>query len=86
MKACHGKVNNSDYWRSRVNNKFDSVWNNNLGKAQHTVAMEHNMGYYDFGLKDAHAGDFRRHLKTHSGEKSNKCWIAEEVIKVEKTV
>ena len=48
-----GKVNNCDYKRQQVNDKFDSVWRNNLGKTQHTVAMEQNLENDYFGLKDA---------------------------------
>ena len=82
--------------RNKFNDKFDSVLSNNLGKAQHTMAMEQNLDNYDSGLKDVNvkipkknaeksnkcnqcdyassrAGHLRRHMKTHSGEKSNKC-------------
>jgi len=31
---CHGKLYT---YRPKVNNKFDSVWSNHLGKAQHTI-------------------------------------------------
>ena len=81
----------------KVNDKFDSVLNNLLGKAQHTMATK-QMEKYDFVLKGAHvkipkktsdnvksnkcnqcdyasshAFTLRTLLKTHSGEKSNKC-------------
>ena len=44
--------------------------------------MEQTLEYYDFGLKDANleienvssqTDNLRKHLKTHIGEKSNKC-------------
>ena len=73
MKVWHGKVNNSDYWRPKVNDKFDSVWNNILDKAQHTVAMEQNLENLDFGLKGANVKTLKKNLKMHSGGKPNKC-------------
>ena len=53
VKVSHGKVNNCDYWRPKVNDKFDSVLGNHLGKTQHRLAMEQDPENYDFGLKDA---------------------------------
>ena len=32
-----------NYWRPKVNTNFDSVWNNCLGKRQHTVAMKQTL-------------------------------------------
>ena len=55
----------------KVNDKFYSVSNNNLGKTQHTVAMEENLENYDFGLKDVN-GKIQQE-KTGSVIKSNKC-------------
>ena len=47
------KLYNCDYRRPKVNDKFDSVWSNNLGKTQHVVEMEKNLENSDFGLNDA---------------------------------
>ena len=60
------KVNHSDYWRPKVNEKFDLVWNSNWGKAQHTVAMEQNLD--EFGLKNANVKIWK-----NNAEKSTKC-------------
>ena len=40
VKVCHWKVNNSDFWRQKVSDKFDLVWSNNLGITNHRMAME----------------------------------------------
>ena len=32
VKACHGKENNCDYWRPKVNDTFNSVWTNHSAK------------------------------------------------------
>ena len=53
VKVCNGKVNNYDYWRRKVNDKFDSVSSKDLDKTQHTVEMEKNLENYDLVLKDA---------------------------------
>ena len=71
VKVWHGKVNNSDYWRPKVNDKFDSVWNNILDKAQHTVAMEQNLENYDLGLNNANVKILKKN--TYSVIKSYKC-------------
>ena len=52
VKVRPGKENTSYYWRPKVNDKFLPVWNNILGKAQHTVEMEQNLENHEFGLKD----------------------------------
>ena len=54
------KVNHSDHWRPKVNEKFDFVRNSNWGKAQHTVAMEQNLD--EFGLKNANETNVTLHL------------------------
>ena len=41
-----------DYWKTKVNYKFDSVWNNHWGKAQGTLVIV-QMENYDLGLKGA---------------------------------
>ena len=69
VKVCHGKVNNSDYCSPKVNDKFDSVWSNNLSKTQHTVAMEPNLENYDFGLQDSNV----KIRSTDNAIKSHKC-------------
>ena len=68
MKVGLGKENNSDYWRPKVNDNFDSVWNNILGKAQDIVAMEQNLENHDFDLKDANVKILKK-----NAEKLNKC-------------
>ena len=47
------KLYNCDYWRPKVNDKFDSVWSSNLGKTQYIVEMEKNLENSDFGMSDA---------------------------------
>ena len=87
VKVCHEKLNSCDYWRPKVNDQFDLVWSNYLGKTLHTVAMDatvtilnkntdnviksHKCNQCDYA--SSHAGHLRTHLKKHSGEKSNKC-------------
>ena len=68
VKVYHGKVNNCDYWRPKVNYKFDPVRSNNFGKTQHT-GMEQNLENYDFGLNDANG----KILKKNTDIKSHKC-------------
>ena len=60
-----------DYWRPKVNDEFNSVWNKKWGKTQHTVAMEHNLEDYDFGLKDANVKSLKKN--TDNVIKPNRC-------------
>ena len=60
-----------DYWRPKVNDEFNSVWNKKWGKTQLTVAMEHNLEDYDFGLKDANVKSLKKN--TDNVIKPNKC-------------
>ena len=62
--------------RPKVNDKFDSVWCNYFGKAQHTMVIE-QMENYDSVLNGAFSPHFRTLLKTRTGEKSNKCNLCE---------
>ena len=61
-------------------NKFDSVWSKNLGKTQHTtplvhpnptLAMEQNLGNYDFGSKNSNVKILKKN--TDNDIKSHKC-------------
>ena len=40
MKVRNGTVNNCEYWRPKVTDKFDSFLNNDLGKTQHNSGNE----------------------------------------------
>ena len=67
-KSSSGEGVLSDVW---VNHKFDSVWINHLGRAQHTVTMEEQMDYCDFVSKDANVKILKK--TTENVIKSNKC-------------
>ena len=54
-----------------VNYKFDSVWSNHLGTAQHTVAMKEQMNYCDFVSKDANVKILKKTID--NVVKSNQC-------------
>ena len=69
VKVFHATLNNWNYWRLKVNDKFDSVWSNQLGN--YTVAMELNLEKYDFGLKDVNVTILKK--TTGNVIKSNKC-------------
>ena len=68
-------------YQDQVNDKFDSVSSNYLGKAQHTKVIEqmeaqrgeksNKCNQCDYA--SSQASNLRRHLKMHSGEKSSKC-------------
>ena len=62
-------MENFTFKRPKVNDEFDSVWSNHLGKAQHTVAMEQNLESSYFGLNDANVKILKKNtdnvIKSH---------------------
>ena len=45
VMPCHRKINHcNNYYRPKANVKSYSIWSNYLGKAQHSMAMEQNLG------------------------------------------
>ena len=70
MKVCNGKVNNCDYWRPKENDlsQFDTtIW----AKHNTQVAMEQNLGNYDFSLNNSNVKTLKKN--TDNVIKSHKC-------------